>query len=66
MKFKYVGKQEMGCLDFVMAGIIPDGGTLEPGKVYDVPDDDARLVSMCNATPLFEESKTIKKAKGDK
>ena len=67
MKYKYVGEQPMGCLDFVIAGIIPDGGILEPGKVYEVSDDDAKLISMCNATPLFEEqSKTTKKDKGDK
>lgn len=67
MKFKYVGEQVMGCLDFMLAGIIPDGGVIEPNKVYEVPDDDAKLISMCRATPLFEEqTRTVKKTKGDK
>lgn len=66
MKFKYIGNQPLGCIDFVMAGLIRPGGTLEPDKVYDVPDDDNMFISMCKNSPLFELAETKKKTKGDK
>jgi len=67
MKFKYIGKTPIGCIDFVMAGLIAPGASLEPDMVYDVPDDDIMFISMCESSPLFEkEEPKKKKAKGDK
>lgn len=66
MKVKYTGDQPLGCVDFVLAGVVPDGTALEPGKIYDVPETDKMFIHMIMATPLFELQQETKKKKGDK
>lgn len=66
MKIRYVGEYPIACVDFEAARIIPSGEALEPGKVYDVPEDDLMFISMLKASPLFVEEKPTKKPKGDK
>lgn len=56
MKFKYMGKR-YGCIDFVTAGILKPGEMLEPGKVYDIPDDDEMLILACKTNGAYVEVK---------
>lgn len=66
MKVKYIGEQPIVCIDFQLAGVVPNG-IVEPGKTYDVPEDDNMVLAMLEASPVFEQQKeAVKKSKGDK
>ena len=62
MKFKYNGRR-MGNVQLAVAGVIGMGECLENGKTYDVPDDNAELITGCKLHPDFEEVKAVRRQK---
>lgn len=55
MRFRYTGREDMGNMDLVAAGVCARGETLKKGKIYKVPDNEERAIQGCLLSPYFKK-----------
>lgn len=72
MKFKYTGDLPIKDLDLALAGIVNPQAVINPGTVFEVPDDNQVLIQRVSLNGCYEpyiEPKKVgrpKKSKEDK
>lgn len=53
MRFRYIGRDDIGNMDLVAAGVCARGETLVKGKIYNVPDNEDIAIQGCLLSPYF-------------
>lgn len=64
MKFKYAGHAPIKDVDLVLAGIFKPEQAITPGTVFEIPDDNTRLIRLIKIMGIYEECNEPKKKVG--
>lgn len=61
MKFKYIGQLPIKDADLVLAGIFKPTQSIPNGTIFEVPDDNTKLIKRLQISGIYEEVKEFKK-----